>query len=180
MTEEQKNQEIEQTIEQQQEKANKEEITTKVNTIQMKDILTILLQITLVITLSIIQYIYTNINTLWNDSFKKLKSFYEKESIQKYVKDANETYTKIGFEEKIDNLKKSINEKYAQLKSVVSKWIDNLMKISNQTITKVKANLSFEKSISKGNLQSYLNLGTLYLEGVGVEQNFEKARKLFQ
>ena len=104
----------------------KEVKTTESYTI--KSIFIIILQITFVITLSILQYLYSKIEKLWKNTTEKAKKIYEKEQVQKYIKEANETYEKLNMKQKIESFKNTVQEKYDLKKKELFNFLESHVK----------------------------------------------------
>jgi predicted PurR-regulated permease PerM len=80
--------------------------------IKTKNPFTIALHIALVIFLSTVQFIYTKFEYLLLKVVESLQSIYKKQQIQNIVNDANETYVNLKMDEKLNEMKKTIQSKY--------------------------------------------------------------------
>ena len=97
-------------------------------TYSFKNLIIIILQITFVIFLSIIQYLYFKLEGLWKNTTEKAKKIYEKEQVQKYVKEANETYEKLNMKQKIESFKNTVQEKYDLKKKELFNFLESHVK----------------------------------------------------
>jgi predicted Holliday junction resolvase-like endonuclease len=88
-----------------------------------KGLLLILFQVTLVITISVLQFVFSKLQMIWNFAKEKLLSFYKKKEIEKYVNEANETYSNLNMENHLKVLKESLNEKFANIQKKSLKFV---------------------------------------------------------
>jgi hypothetical protein len=98
------------------------ETTTEIKT---KNPLTIALHLALVIFLSTVQFIYSKFEYLLLLVVESLQSFYKKQEIQNIVNDANETYVQLKMDEKLNEVKNTLQSKYQFiLETLKQKLID--------------------------------------------------------
>jgi hypothetical protein len=100
-----------------------EEVEEEKKEITFKGILLILFQITLVFTISVFQFVFSKLEMFWNFGKEKLLSFYKKKEIEKYVNEANETYSRLNLENYLKVLKESLNENFVNIKRQSLKFV---------------------------------------------------------
>eukprot|EP01080_Neovahlkampfia_damariscottae_P003486 gene3486-6135_t len=94
----------------------------------VKSVLVIILQVAFVITFSVLKYLYLKLESVWKNTTEKAKKIYEKEEVQKYVQDANETFENLNLSQKYDELKNTAQTKLKSNKNDLVEFYENSRK----------------------------------------------------